>query len=321
MMRRNDSESEEGELSDQEVVPPPQKPVKKNAGALWAEVVESQNLEDEFKASGVTEDGGNYVDRGAESFHIPEEAVFGNPPEQSHQINEEGDVDLFDVASVSERFGVKRDVLSPNSRKRRMESPESSSRASSSSSRPNSRGSFKMNNKAKKKKVLALPFMSNGFSYDQMFESEIPGDLDEKEVGKRIAKVFGELDDASVCFAVKTIGVPLALELYNEALKIEKEGGMAVENGARRRTPGGVFFKLIKDSDKVEKQLKAKINENSRKIMEKMRNEKQKQKERNLKPLPKATDLLKPEVTAPSVSGPAPTFDLKSEIKNLMDFA
>ncbi|CAD5224438.1 unnamed protein product [Bursaphelenchus okinawaensis] len=274
--------------------------------------LERQFLEDEFKAHGVGEEGGSYLDRGAESYHIPEQAVFeDNQPVEEEPTPPNKDK-LFEESANCEGFGVKKDVA--DSRKRKRPVTQGSSR-SSSTSRPHSQGS-NHNKHHKKKKTLALPFMSNGFSYESMYDTEVSSTLGEEELGKQIALVFGELDAGSIVFAVKTVGVELAQELYKKTLEVEKNGGMAVENGTRRRTPGGVFFKLLKDSDKVDKQVKIKINENSRKMMEKMRNEKQKQRVQKLKPLPKAVEVLLDSGDAPV----APSFDLKSEIKNLMDF-
>ena len=46
---------------------------------------------------------------------------------------------------------------------------------------------------------------------------------------------------------VDTLGEERALALLDEALRIEANGGMFTEDFSRRRTPGGVYFKLVKD--------------------------------------------------------------------------
>lgn len=43
----------------------------------------------------------------------------------------------------------------------------------------------------------------------------------------------------------------MAIKLFQETQKIEKEGGMMIVNGKRRRTPGGVFFFLLKHDNNV----------------------------------------------------------------------
>ncbi|KAJ8717383.1 hypothetical protein PYW08_005782 [Mythimna loreyi] len=49
---------------------------------------------------------------------------------------------------------------------------------------------------------------------------------------------------------VQGVGANKAIEIYKETQRVEAEGGMLVMNGTRRRTPGGVYFFLLKrDSD------------------------------------------------------------------------
>lgn len=46
---------------------------------------------------------------------------------------------------------------------------------------------------------------------------------------------------------VKRLGGAMAVELLEQTLAIEKTGGMLTNDGSRRRTKGGVFFKLAKE--------------------------------------------------------------------------
>lgn len=50
---------------------------------------------------------------------------------------------------------------------------------------------------------------------------------------------------------VKTLGDVMALRFLNETLDIESAGGLMTSSNSRRRTPGGVFFHLIKNSKHV----------------------------------------------------------------------
>jgi hypothetical protein len=45
---------------------------------------------------------------------------------------------------------------------------------------------------------------------------------------------------------VQHLGADAALAFLQEALEVEAQGGMLLPDGSRRRTPGGVFFYLIK---------------------------------------------------------------------------
>ncbi len=38
----------------------------------------------------------------------------------------------------------------------------------------------------------------------------------------------------------------MALELFAKTQAVEKDGGMMIKNGARRRTPGGVYLHLLR---------------------------------------------------------------------------
>jgi len=46
---------------------------------------------------------------------------------------------------------------------------------------------------------------------------------------------------------VKLMGEEQALVLLEETLRVEAEGGMTIDDGSQRRTPGGIFFKLAKN--------------------------------------------------------------------------
>ncbi len=67
---------------------------------------------------------------------------------------------------------------------------------------------------------------------------------------QKIAKALGEKEEAplaTISRIVKVLGEEQALKILDETLKIEAEGGMKTDDGSRRRTKGGVFFKLVKN--------------------------------------------------------------------------
>ena len=51
---------------------------------------------------------------------------------------------------------------------------------------------------------------------------------------------------------VNVLGTERALALVEHAVQIEAQGGMLVPDGSRRRTLGGVFFKLVRDQTTAE---------------------------------------------------------------------
>src|SRR5512142_2087913 len=66
---------------------------------------------------------------------------------------------------------------------------------------------------------------------------------------KTIAKQLGETEAGplqQVARVVKQLGPEQALAFLHEALAIEESGGLMLPDGSRRRTPGGVFFYLVR---------------------------------------------------------------------------
>jgi hypothetical protein len=71
----------------------------------------------------------------------------------------------------------------------------------------------------------------------------------EERVAAQIAAQLGETAFAprrQIQRIVAVLGAARAQALLTEALAIEARGGMRLPDGSRRRTPGGVFFQLVK---------------------------------------------------------------------------
>ena len=67
---------------------------------------------------------------------------------------------------------------------------------------------------------------------------------------QHIAAELGETEAqplAHIARIVRTLGEERARELLQQALEVEQRGGMLLPDGSRRRTPGGVFFRLVRD--------------------------------------------------------------------------
>lgn len=72
-----------------------------------------------------------------------------------------------------------------------------------------------------------------------------PGSL----MAQQIAQVLGETKSMArgqIKRIVQTIGEERALTLLQQALEIEQHVGLMLPDG-KRRTPGGVFFRLVKE--------------------------------------------------------------------------
>jgi phosphorylated adapter RNA export protein len=72
---------------------------------------------------------------------------------------------------------------------------------------------------------------------------------EEENISLDIASKLKEHKIALIRKAVAVVGVATCQRICSETLTIEDAGGMMTENGERRRSPGGVFFYLLR-SDK-----------------------------------------------------------------------
>jgi hypothetical protein len=65
----------------------------------------------------------------------------------------------------------------------------------------------------------------------------------------KIAATLGETEQMpleTIQRVVEVIGEEKALAILEETVQVEAEGGMLTNDGQQRRTPGGVYFKLVK---------------------------------------------------------------------------
>jgi PHAX RNA-binding domain len=67
----------------------------------------------------------------------------------------------------------------------------------------------------------------------------------------QIATILGETETVPLMHIrriVQTLGPERALQLLNEAVAVESQGGLMLLDGSRRRTLGGVFFRLVREN-------------------------------------------------------------------------
>ncbi len=88
------------------------------------------------------------------------------------------------------------------------------------------------------------------------------------QVVKDIAAELGETEDVAQVLIkriVRTLGEERTRQLVKQAQDVEEQGGMMVPDGSRRRTLGGVFFKLAKDQATPEERSRIWMPKNRRK--------------------------------------------------------
>jgi PHAX RNA-binding domain len=76
--------------------------------------------------------------------------------------------------------------------------------------------------------------------------------MDRAEAVTTIAQKLGEVEREplkKLKAVVRILGPEKALALCEKALEVEQQGGMMTQDGSRRRTPGGVFFYLVRGSN------------------------------------------------------------------------
>ena len=75
----------------------------------------------------------------------------------------------------------------------------------------------------------------------------------ERALARRIADELNEHEpgqQALIKRVVGHLGVDLSLVFLQRTHEVEQQGGMVLQDGTTRRTPGGVFFRLVKDQAK-----------------------------------------------------------------------
>ncbi|OQY44381.1 MAG: hypothetical protein B6242_12865 [Anaerolineaceae bacterium 4572_78] len=71
-----------------------------------------------------------------------------------------------------------------------------------------------------------------------------------REIYKTAMKICDKLDEkrrGEVCYQISRVGIGPALALLEESLKIQESGGMWTKDKERKRTIGGIWFKIVKD--------------------------------------------------------------------------
>ncbi|XP_054445858.1 phosphorylated adapter RNA export protein isoform X3 [Pteronotus mesoamericanus] len=87
---------------------------------------------------------------------------------------------------------------------------------------------------------------------------EITEDDSQEKVADEITFRLQEPKKDLIARVVSIIGNKKAIELLMETAEVEQNGGLFIMNGSRRRTPGGVFLNLLKNTPSIsEEQIKS----------------------------------------------------------------
>ncbi|KAI6232689.1 Phosphorylated adapter RNA export protein [Aphelenchoides fujianensis] len=125
------------------------------------------------------------------------------------------------------------------------------------------------------------------FNFERLFAARIPDDLPVVRTAEMIGEALGEVDLVPIKFAVTVVGKRVALELFAATVEQEKAGGLRVKSGFRRRTPGGVFFELLRLREDLHEAIKNQIGGQTEARIQRMHEQKE-----DLKPLPDAKVVM-----------------------------
>src|SRR5262249_20970072 len=64
---------------------------------------------------------------------------------------------------------------------------------------------------------------------------------------EQLAQALQEPKRTLLTQVLRTLGMDRTMAILAETLTYEANGGMLTKDGSRRRTPGGVFFQLVKE--------------------------------------------------------------------------
>lgn len=161
-------------------------------------------------------------------------------------------------------------------------------------------------------------------------------------VARDIANKLYEEKDDLLLRVVQVLGQKEAIEFFKETQHIERDGGMMIMNGQRRRTPGGVFLFLIKTDMKISEDDKKSIFRedtrkatNERKVIQACRREQKVEElkkrlnlqDKELQPLSSRSEImpgnkhhLKPDTNG-TLSNPPPSPVTNSGQENSPDYS
>lgn len=106
---------------------------------------------------------------------------------------------------------------------------------------------------------------------------------DINEIATDMANKLGEEREDLILRVLDVVGIERTFKIYEEAQRIEKEGGMLIMNQTRRRTPGGVFLFLVRHDKDLNLEERNKIFDEEKQKYKKIIKDKRKEKLQKIK--------------------------------------
>ncbi|XP_014781621.1 phosphorylated adapter RNA export protein isoform X2 [Octopus bimaculoides] len=200
---------------------------KKNKN-IWGSVLQSQMLSQGFHGFDMEHKGDSYSDRQVESYSYKKALKDTRPwpvkPDIDSVTTSKKNDDLFDSVPDLEKLEENFNGVYRKAEKRR---------------------------RSAKKRLGPKP--NDKKSCRKAFDVTADDDDDEK-ITEAIANFLEESKVYLIEKVVQVLGKKKALDVARLTRDVEEHGGMMTNDGGRRRTPGGVFFQLLKTDSEVTKQ-------------------------------------------------------------------
>jgi len=139
----------------------------------------------------------------------------------------------------------------------------------------------------------------------------------EETVTNGIAKFLNEPKVELIERVVKFLGKPKAIELLHTTQEIENMGGILIMDGTRRRTPGGVYFYLLRIDEDISKTQRNKIFEEERRETNKMELEQRKRKRKKQRARKMQVDNEGPPQPSTQANDDSKSTELNMESKSM----
>uniref|UniRef100_A0AC35FNR6 Phosphorylated adapter RNA export protein n=1 Tax=Panagrolaimus sp. PS1159 TaxID=55785 RepID=A0AC35FNR6_9BILA len=143
---------------------------------------------------------------------------------------------------------------------------------------------------------IPVSLLNEGYSLEKLLNTVLDEDMDEEDFGICLADALGELKPELMIYTVKILGTQTTNRIFKKTQEVENAGGMHVDNHSRRRTPGGVYLKLLRSDKIIPAALRDNIRDHGQRLLSQEK-ERAKKEEASLPSLRNAADVIKPVIS------------------------
>ena len=233
---------------------------KKKKNNVWGSVVQEESIAESIGSFGVgrqLKDLGS--DRGAETYDFTLIAKERKEERRKQRLEEVGRKEEGldnEMDSYWSKREEKEEELSNSSSDEEKAKPDDSMMQEDSTEKRGTKRSVK--ERLGKKKVQldrfhneTLPAPGEPRQIVDIAEISLVEGSDQ-DFGEEVAERLKEDKEEMMVDLVKAVGRRVVWEFFKDTQKVEREGGMVINNGARRRTPGGVMLHLLRKTERPE---------------------------------------------------------------------